>query len=574
MKSLLCIVLLVFCFSVRAQDLEQLGKKDMVKVGGGVGWNMSANMVDDQKQTRDPFTWVATGNLNFTVLGVSLPFTYSITNRNSSYTQPFNMTALHPSYKWFKSHIGITSMSFSPYTYGGLNFAGAGVEMTPKKWRIKAFGGRLKKAVEYDAVANNVNTVSYKRMGGALSVGYENKGYGATLIILKASDNPTSLQYTSPNLQLYPMDNLVTSVQAKAPFLKFFDLQVEYANSLLTRNVLLTGNDNYNANFFERTTRGNSSTVSKNAYNGALNFRAKWCSVALKYERVDPDYMTLGALFFNNDLENYTIAPMFNLLNGKLTINANTGFQRNNLSKDKATQLKRWVGNISVSGQPFKNFTTSVNYSNFSTFSRRNPAADPYYNPLFDTMNVYQLSQSFTAMASYGFGTENKKTVTGNYVFSQSQNITGSLPDAAAFGFNVSGMDEPANVHTAMAAFNVQFKQLEMGLSTTVNYNQTEVMDIRSEYIGPGINLQKKLWKKKLATNLGAIYNQQYTNGSLASHVMNWRIGANMSPELWDKKYGKINLALNANYAHRFAIVNGALAPKNLTIVFNLNYSF
>src|SRR3989338_6601196 len=142
---------LLFNSVVFSQDLDQIGKKDMVKVNGGMGYNMVGNFVDDQPQYRDPLSWVFTGNISVNVLGVSLPFTFSFSNAGKSYTQPFNMTALHPSYKWVKTHIGITSMNFSPYTYSGLNFAGGGVELSPKKWRGEAFGGRFKKAGVNDA---------------------------------------------------------------------------------------------------------------------------------------------------------------------------------------------------------------------------------------------------------------------------------------------------------------------------------------------------------------------------------------------------------------------------------------
>ncbi len=574
MKNVLFILVVFVSASVYSQALDQLGSKDRVKVSGGMGFNTTLNGFDDQPQTREPFAWVATGNLNFTILGVSLPFTYSISNRQKSYTQPFNMTALHPSYKWFKSHIGITSMSFSSYTYGGLPFAGAGVELSPKNWKIKAFGGRLKKAIEYDASVNNTTTVSYRRMGGALSAGYEKNGFGVTAIFLKATDDPKSLQYLVPNSQFMPRDNFVSSLQGKAKLGKYFDLQAEIANSVITRNVLLTGQDSSQVGFYKRLAQGNSSSTVKNAYNAALNFKAKIINVSLKYERIDPDYATLGALYFNNDLENITLAPIVNLLKGKLNLSANTGFQRNNLSKDKSTQVKRWIGNVSLTAQPFTGMTTSLNYSNFSSFSRMNPAADPYYNPLFDTMNVYQVSKSMNALASYSFGKVNKKSVTGSYVFSQSKNITGRLEDAAAFGFNVNSDETPVNVHNAMSAFSIQFKAIEMSLSTTANYNQAELLGIKTEFFGPGASLQKKFFNKKLSTQFGTIYNQQYKNGVLQSHIMNLRLGASMSPQLWDKKYGQISLALNANYSHRFAVVSGALVPKNLTVVVNVNYSF
>lgn len=574
MKRLVGIALLGLAWGTYAQQLDKIGQKDMFKVNGGIGWNMSANMVDDQQRSRDPFTWVSTGSINITFLGVSMPFTFSISNKKTTYTQPFNKTAIHPSYKWVKTHIGVTSMSFSSYTYNGLNFAGGGLELTPKKWTFKGFYGRLRKAVEYDPVANNLYTASYRRMGGAFSVGYQNKGIQANLIVFKAADDPHSLQFTTPNQQLSPMNNLVTSLQLKVPLVKGLNWQLEGANSLLTRNVLLSGQDGSSVSSWQRLTNGNSSTVSRNAYNTSLNYQYKFFSFAVKYERVDADYQTLGALYFNNDLENYTIAPGFNLLKGKLTVMSNFGFQHNNLSQDKANQMKRWVGTLSLNAQPFKGFTSTLNYSNFSSFTRRNPAADPFYNPLFDTMNVYQVTQSFNSVFSYAFGKKNTQAITASYGYNVSSNITGSLTDAGAFGFNVGAAGNPATVHNGLVSYTSQVKRLEMALSATANYNRSDVMDIVSEYFGPGINMQKKLLKKKLSTQLGATYNQQYTNGSLASHVMNWRVGANYSPEWWNKKYGKIAFALNANYAHRFAMVKGGLTPKSLTLIFNLNYSF
>ena len=67
-------------------------------------------------------------------------------NAGRSYTQPFNMTAVHPTYKNWKTHLGITSMNFSKYTYSGMNFVGAGVEYTPKKWSFKAFWWTFEKS--------------------------------------------------------------------------------------------------------------------------------------------------------------------------------------------------------------------------------------------------------------------------------------------------------------------------------------------------------------------------------------------------------------------------------------------
>jgi hypothetical protein len=564
-----------------SQDLDQIGQKDMVKVNGGMGCNMVGNFVDDQPQYRDPLSWVFTGNLNVNILGVSLPFTFSFSNAGKSYTQPFNMTALHPSYKWVKTHIGITSMNFSPYTYSGLNFAGGGVELSPKKWRVQAFGGRLKKAVEYDPTVNNVSTVSYRRMGYGLTVGYEGQKAGAKLILLKALDDQRTLTALSPNTELTPMDNIVASLSGKITVLKTLQLQAEFANSLLTRNVLLVDSASTGKKpFYYGLIQGNSSTVAKNAYNASINYRYKIFGIALKYEHIDPNYLTLGGLFFNNDLENITIAPTLVLFKNRLTLAINTGFQRNNLSNQNATSQKRWVGTVNISAQPIKGMSISGNYSNFSSFSRRNPSADPFYNVLTDTMNYYQTSESYNGNANYTFGKKLKQVLSTTFSYSNSQNITGRLQDAAAFGFNVSGNSTPVDVYTAMLSHSLKLGADWM-LGYVFNYNQSKMIGQTTTYYGPGITTSKPFFQKKLNVQSGATYNRQLSGEQLISHVMNLRLGANMTPELGtrqpkgtDKKFGKVNIGLNANYTQKFAVVEGALSPKNLTIIANVNYSF
>lgn len=574
MRIVIVLILIHVVGGVRAQQLDQIGKKDVVKVSGGMGYNLVSNSVSDQPRYRDPLSWVYSGNLSVNVLGVALPFTFSISNAGKSYTQPFNMTALHPSYKWVKTHIGITSMTFSPYTYSGLNFAGGGFELTPKKWKIQGFAGRLKKAVEYDPQANNVTTVSYRRMGYALSVGYETPKAGIKMIVLKAQDDERSLTMKTPNAELTAQDNIVTSLIGKVTLFSTLNLQAEFANSLLTRNVLLRDSSGTSSSrFYYPFIRGNNSTISRNAYNASLNYRYKIASVSLKYERIDPGYLTLGALFFNNDLENITVAPAVVLFKNKVNITFNTGLQRNNLSNTNANVQRRWVGSATVSAQPIKGMAISGSYSNFSNFSRRNPSADPFYNIAYDTMNYYQISENYNLTTNYSFGDSLRQNISGAFVYAKSQNITGRLQDAAAFGFNVTGNSTPVDVYTAMVSHNFQFRS-GFTIGYTGNMNRAIALGQSTTYVGPGINLARPFFNKKLNVQCGSTYNRQLTADTLTNHVMNFRLGANISPQFWDKKYGKVTMSLNANYTQKFAVVANALSPKNLTVIANINYGF
>src|SRR5690606_25043087 len=133
------------------------------------------------------------------IMDIALPFTYTYSNQGGKFTQPFNRTSLNPNYKWIKSQIGLTSMSFSPYTLSGHLFLGAGVDLTPGKWKISVMAGRLNKAVGFDPIENNLSTITFGRFGYGLKCGYENKGYGGSIILFKAKDNVESLPFIPLN---------------------------------------------------------------------------------------------------------------------------------------------------------------------------------------------------------------------------------------------------------------------------------------------------------------------------------------------------------------------------------------
>jgi hypothetical protein len=370
------------------------------------------------------------------------------------------------------------------------------------------------------------------------------------------------------------MDNLVASLKAKTTVLKTLQFEVEYASSMLTRNVLIKDVEAPKRAFYHPLIQGNSSSTAQNAYNASVNYRYKIFGIALKYERIDPGYITLGGLFFNNDLENITVAPTIALLNNKVTLALNTGYQRNNLDAKNSTNMRRWVGNASLNAQILKGMTLSANYSNFASFSRRNPAADPFYNVITDTMNYYQISQNVTTSLTYAFGRKTKQVVNTNVSFNKSQNITGRLQDAAAFGFNVSGTAVPVDVYTGIFSHTLQVGTKGLALGYMLNYNQAVAMGQRTVYYGPGINAAQPLLKKKLNLTFGGTYNRQLLNDELTNHIMNLRIGANLSPDLWNKKYGKMVFSVNGNYTQKFALAGAALSPKNLALLANIHYTF
>src|SRR5690606_16226055 len=112
------------------------------------------------------------------------------------------------------------------------------------------------------------------------------------------------------------------------------------------------------------------------------------------YERIDPQYRTLGAYYFNNDLENITVNGATAILQGKLNLAANAGTQRDNLDNTKVSTMRRVVGSFNAGYAPSQKVNLNASYSTFQTYTNiRSQFLDinqltPYDN--LDTLNFTQ----------------------------------------------------------------------------------------------------------------------------------------------------------------------------------------
>lgn len=578
LNSLILVFLLVFLNDTSwSQNLEKIGKKDMVKVNGGLSFNTITYYSQGiDFPSREPFTWYASGNVNVSILDVSLPFTYTYSNQGGKFTQPFNRTSLNPSYKWVKTSIGLTCTNFSSYTLSGYLFLGAVVDLTPGKWKISAMAGRLNKAVEFDAIEDNYNEIVYRRFGYGVKCGYDNKGYGGSIILFKAKDNENSLPFVPINTTVQPQDNLVLSAAGKASFLKYFRLEAEYAVSFLTQNTQFA-NESASNNFLDKVISGNESTSIYYAFKSSFKYQIKWMSVGFNFEHIDPGYKTLGGYYFNNDLNNYTISPSFNLFKQKLTISGNTGIQKNNLAGDKSATTTRWVGSINCGFVPNQSIILNANYSNFSTFTKNRPVSDPFYFAPADTLNFYQLTQSAGALATYSFGkSENKNRLQLTYNFQTSQSLSGNINEVGAFGVTSEPItsDQTMNVHLTNVAYNKSIKAWAASFTFAANVNYTITSFQNNLFIGPTLAFQKSLFSKKSSLSIGSTYNKQYTGEVLSANVLNQRISFTYAPKLANEKAGKINLSANANWMTKLPTAATTSNSNELNLFINLNYSF
>ncbi|MEL6538239.1 MAG: hypothetical protein AAFQ98_22660 [Bacteroidota bacterium] len=558
----------LLCSPLWGQNLDAIGKGDALSVSGGVAINQIVYAMSGMEQRRQPYSFYASGNLSLSLYGWSVPLSFSYSNQQFSFQQPFNQYSLHPTYKWITGHFGYNSMSFSPYTLAGHTFLGAGIDANPGNWNVSAMYGRLLKAVVPDSTAGTENDAAFQRMGYGFKAGYNQSGHQVHLIVFAAEDDPTSIPIIPETNELLPQQNLVVSLGGATQLFSSLTLNAEYAISGITRDIRSpesTGNNAYS--FFgiwgpvytQRVT-----SAYYDAFKSGLTYQGKAFSVGAAYERIDPGYRTLGAYYFNNDLENTTLNGATAFWGGRINVSGNVGRQRDDLNEEKTSSLRRTVGSINVGVAASERVNISGSYSNFTTFTNiRSQFVDinqltPFDN--LDTLNFTQISQNASLNASFVLSAaeESRQNLSVSMSFQDAADEQGGVEQASGSQF-----------YTANAAYSVSLPAQNLNGSASMNYNQNIAGETTTITLGPTVSASTSFFEKQLRTSLSTSWNASISESTLLNPVFNVR--GNASYTLLEKH--NLNLSL--------AVVNrsgssesGAQAFSEFTGTLGYSYNF
>ncbi|MFA0964365.1 hypothetical protein AB9P05_21345 [Roseivirga sp. BDSF3-8] len=526
-KGHLLLLLLTLAVPVLGQNLDNLGDKAPVQLSGSIRATSIGYTALRLDNRRDPFAWYTSGTLNVSLYGWAIPFTFSYSDQDKSFRQPFNRFAFSPTYKWVKAHVGYSSMQFSPYTLSGHVFFGGGVELTPGDWRISAMYGRLQDAVAPDTTMMETVVPAYERWGYGLKGGYDKGDYALYMNLFHAEDKTSSLSYTPEDSGLLPQENLAMSISGRSTLFGRFSLEAKYAMSAFTRDKLEQDREGEEVSGTTNLTsqlaflhNPNSSTQYFSAYKASLAWNGP-LALQLNYERVDPGYRTLGAYYFNNDLENVTISGSVPLLQNKLQVAVNTGSQRNNLDDTETSQTRRLIGSVNVNYVPLEAWSFNGSYSNFTTYTNVTPQFDPFYQENLDTLNFYQVSQTGTATVAHNFGAEALKQslmFTGTYQHAAEES---NEPDAPAL--------EPTVLQSGTMSYRLSFES-GMGVNAGVNGYRSLAANMETLTLGPAAGANKSWLENRLQANLNASYNWQQLNGDPTGDILSLRLTGSYTP--------------------------------------------
>jgi hypothetical protein len=516
MKVVLACIISLFVGTLHAQDIDKISKKDILKVSGGLSFQTTSYTAIGTPQKRAPFLWQLNLNLNLNILGVvSAPFSATVSSQQSklSTPQPFNSFGISPKYKAFTAHLGYRSINLSEFTLSGSQFLGVGIEIAPKNSFIKgkALYGKFSEPVYFNPDGTLASTPSFSRFGWGAGITLGKKATNqVSFNMFRAEDDPNSLNIPQESLSITPAENLAFGVTTKQKITKQVDVEAEVGLSFYTNNTNVEEGISEGYSYINNIFLFNSNSTSefKKAITGAVNFKPTFAKFKLKYRRVDPGYKTLGTSFINNDYEDLSLKTSFGAFQKKFAISVSGGMQRNNLEKDKVSQLLRLIASAAVNYTINKKWTTSLNVANFNSSTRQTIIVD------IDSLRFVQTTKSFGWNLSRSHSNENSNNSI-SLSFNYQDAIVNDTKTTTFYNSNLGWQKQIAK------------HKLSMGVSLTGMYTISEVST--NTNFGPTANIAKTLAKDKLQLNLLAVYLSSYIDGNSSGNIINLTLGGQYS---------------------------------------------
>ena len=541
-------MLITWSNAASAQNVEEIlefRKKKPLKISGSISANVT-QFNSTPKQSRQSFTYQLSGSINMSLYELlNIPISFNLNNYGAKFSYPSlpNRLSLHPSYKWVRAHIGDVSMSFSPYTLNGHQFTGAGIELTPGRWQISAMGGRLLRRVDADSLNPSIRP-NYERWGYGAKVRYEANKFALGGTVFMAKDKMSNISFDTDALGIYPKGNIAIGLEGSLSIIKDLKLSLEYSLSIMQRDLRVKEKSYYHA------------------FKADLAYSFLGNTIGIGYERISPDYETLGAYYFNNDYENFTINYSRNFFENKMSIALSGGVQRDDLSGQKQEKNKRFVGSANINFTPSEKFSASVSLSSYQAHRNIKSSFDyinertPYEN--LDTLRFTQLNNSIDMNLNWRL----RNSETQAHIISANASYQEAADKQGRYIM-------PGNLTRFMnlgANYGIDFTPLDFSVTAGINASNNYASRKNVLTIGPTLTCSKHLFKKALTTGLTLSFNQTQEAGRKLATIYNVRWHANYR---FLKRHG-----LNASVAYQHRSLSEVTLTNSSSLTSQISYSY
>lgn len=482
--SLFVLAVLTFQHS-NAQTFDNIKDKKPFSITGGVGAGTSFYSSNEERLSRDPFSWNIHGHLNPSVYGYSFPVSFSISQYTKSFREPFSQMGISPSYKWAKLHLGYRSIAFSPLVFDGNTFLGAGLELNPGKFYFAGFWGRVNKAIGENTTANRHIQPQYARKAFGVKIGLKSEKAKIDFQYFNARDDTTSIErIDSENLAIVlPQSNDVIGTSWEFVIFKKLTFKGNSALSLLNQNLAYKESDDLVGfpSFLSKIFPVTNSSLMSWAADAQLSLALKNFNAMLGYRRVQPDFKSLGIPYFLNDIQMFSGNVGTNLAKGRINLNAAFTSQHNNLGKKLNSELVTMTGNFSASALVSQNFFISANFTGVNVHQKDGLIS------LTDSTRMNQLMLSLVVSPTLNFYSNTLQHNIGTSFTYTNLNDKNPSTTKYASGSNIN----------ASTNYSIYFSQKYFGINTGFLYSSYKQEESDYMSLGANLGLNTQLLKSK-----------------------------------------------------------------------------
>ncbi len=535
-----------------AKAIEDPRKKDPLIITGSMGLQ-STLYYSSGGSYASPLNYSMYANMNVNLYGYNMPFAFYYSANNYSFSYPQFAFNFSPSYKGWTLHLGKRSMPFSSYVYN-LPFNGAGIEYkSPKSgFRFGLFYGVLREAVNFEPGEMPSGKPVYKRSGWGIKVGYGNSRTFADLYLFRSQDHQSSIDDIWHE-DIFAQENIVLGMRGRWQIIKQLSLTGNVATSIFSTDTKAPQLPGEEAEKYEDLFNVRYTSLMRWAGDVTLAATFRRFSLSLFYKHIQPDYMSMGVSYMNNNYHN--IGTAANLRLGNITLGGNFSFQEDNVSRDQLYTTRGLTYSANASMPIGNKISLSANYNGYI---QRQYDGTAHVN---DTTRLDRTVNSISGTASYNTNTERLGhyfSLTGNYSLNEDNNRT------------IAGTGDVGTLAVG-SNYSISVIPIEMNFSINYSYQQSNGYDSKYTTSVYTLSASKALLRERnLSLNASAslVDNRMDSDKSITA-------AANISAAYTLAKVHNFTLNLNySHYANTNLVLDEFQRDKGYDFTCSFSYSF
>lgn len=554
------ILLLLTTSVVHAQNISDIAKSDPLIITGAVGTQNTYHYSSVGDGYASPLSNSVYANLNISLYGISMPFSFYYTNNNTSFSYPqfsFNLT---PQYKNWTGHIGQSSMDFSAYVLN-MSWNGVGLEYNSDRLRVGAFYGKLRSAVNDDPTDPAARKPQYRRMGWGFKIGYGTGSNYLDLYLLRAYDCLNTVNESWRDI-ISPEENIVVGVKGCVTPLKWASLTANVATSVFSTDTRMQKVDDAEARKWDKIFDVRYSSLMRFAGDASLNLALPFgINSSICYRMVQPDYTSLGTYYMSNNYQSLGITASTTLFK-KISLSGTYSGQNDNLTNKQLYTTSGYVYNAHASTRLGNHFNIAAG---FNGYTQRQSDGTSHVT---DTTRIHRQMTSFSLTPTYMV----ENDILGHSV-SLSANYT-TNKDLNEYTESLNHSNVTTKALGITYGLNVKPWEIDFGLSFSHQQTKGYQQKYRSE-VG-SISASRSFLEEKnlnVSANLSLCYNEVYRQSKSLSMGGDFSVGYtinkvhNLSASASFNKYGDVNISqlrsnldctditCSLNYAYTFSLL-------------------